>query len=271
MLLTFSEWVNVLTEAHDPQHVDENRRNRPSGNVGGAFGRSGRRPGGSMGTKGRGAGTYTHSRDQQRSLQGPDAYASQIAFGKAQEKKIFAAAAQSCGLRVTPGTPYEDQVLKIDGYWWPEGGGGKQPFSMKYRDTGDDVLFEVIKPYVADPILDAKNRLGRDVKPAGQPANQFNPASAQGPKYIMFLSRAGNKLSIIEAQPCYKVIQDMLEEINDRGWNQEARSQRKVHITSNGVMRLQTDSSSGVQKVMAYLSLRVAVPIFQCDVNINIE
>jgi hypothetical protein len=141
---------------------------------------------------------------------------------------------------------------------------------MKYRDTGPDLLFEVIKPYVTEPILDPQNSLGRDVKPKNGPANSFNPRPGRGPKYIFLLNREGNKLSIIEADPCYEIIGYMLHEVNDKGWNQEDGG-RKAHITSKGVLRLQKDGSTQVPKVMAYLPLTIAKPIFQCDVNVNIE
>lgn len=257
MLLKFSEWVNVLNESCDllsETNVEEGRNFRyQQGNTGGAFGKK------------KNVG-YTHSREDQRNLKGD--YSAQIAFGKAQEQKIFAAA-QSCGLKISPASSYEDRVLKIDGWWWPQEGGQKVAVSMKYRDTGPDLLFEVIKPYTTEPILDPKNFLGRDVKPPGGAANSFNANAPNGAKYILFLAKEGNKLSIIPAEPCYEIIGSMLHEVNDRGWNQD-KDGRKAHVTSKGVLRLQTDGSSGKIKVMAYLPMRVVTPVFQCNVDVSI-
>ncbi len=241
---TFLDWFN------------EGRRFQMKGPVGGAFGKP--KP-----FQNAEIGQYTHTRDQQRNLQGPDAYNQRVAFGLTQEQKILKAAKENCGIDISPSTPSEDKFQKIDGWWKKDN--TPVPVQIKYRDTGDDLLFEVIKPFTNMPILSNQNRLGRDVKPAGMPANQFDPNSRIGAQYIFHLNSSGNKLSIIETKPCYEIIYKLLKEIDAYGWS---NPYRKMHSTSQGVIRWQLDGSSGVQKIMAYLPVN---PVSQCPVDIKIE
>lgn len=54
------------------------------------------------------------------------------------------ASMNAAGIIVTPATAQEDQYQKIDG--WLDG----QSLQIKYRETGDDILFEVYKDWYKD-------------------------------------------------------------------------------------------------------------------------
>jgi hypothetical protein len=247
-MFTFNEWVDLL-EARRPVFV------------GGAFGKAGKKQVGIQ------KGAYTHSREEQRSLQGPQAYEKRVSFGLTQEDKILNAAKNNCKLNLSKSSDYEDKYLKIDA-WWSQDSGSKVPLQIKYRDTGNDLLFEVIKPYTNLPLLSPINRLGRDVKPPGKPANQFNPASTEGAKYLLHLNKEGTLLRILDLIPCYQIIHQMMQAVDQKGWSD---TYKKIYQHPNGaVLRWQIDASSHVQKIVAYIPPNATNVIFQCNVNIQI-
>jgi len=81
-------------------------------------------------------------------------YDSRIADGKAVEKKIISAL-RSNGIKVEDPTAHEDMHDKIDG-WFVYKDGTRHSVQIKFRESGDDILFEIIKNWDA-------NIIGRDL------------------------------------------------------------------------------------------------------------
>jgi len=79
-------------------------------------------------------------------------YADRIAAGKATEKVILDALRKQ-GVVIEDATPEEDSDDKIDG--WIVKDGIRYALQVKFRETGDDILFEVVKDL-------EKNIPGRD-------------------------------------------------------------------------------------------------------------
>jgi hypothetical protein len=64
-----------------------------------------------------------------------------VKAGKKMEQRIIDSM-NSAGIIVTPATAQEDMYQKIDG--WLDG----QSLQIKYRETGNDILFEVYKDWI---------------------------------------------------------------------------------------------------------------------------
>jgi len=86
-------------------------------------------------------------------------YNTRVARGKGVEEKIKQALKDQHGIEIRDSKVGEERTLDkritddvddgIDGYW-----NGRDSVQIKYRDTGKDILFELIKPHKAEmPIL----------------------------------------------------------------------------------------------------------------------
>lgn len=255
-MLNFANWLENVETINEARGVT----------TGGAFGKA--KPKFRPYKSNIGIGQYSHSKQDQNTLS-PSQYAQRISFGLTQEDKIMKAA-QGCGMNISPSTPYEDKNLGIDGWWNVDG--KKLPVQIKYREKGQgDALFEVINPYVRDPILGPHNGLGRDVKyvPEFRASGlaKKGPNEPGGPKYILHLNPGGNLLSVIETAPSYSDILNMLRDIDANGWS---NPHKKIHTTPKGIVRWQTDASTGVQKLIAYLPVHNTKIIKQCQVDVQI-
>jgi len=69
-------------------------------------------------------------------------YGDRISAGKETEAKILNAL-RKMGQQISDPTPEEDKYKKIDGWWDLKG--TKRPVQVKFRETGDDILFELVK------------------------------------------------------------------------------------------------------------------------------
>jgi hypothetical protein len=69
-------------------------------------------------------------------------YGDRISAGKETEAKILNAL-RRMGQQISDPTPEEDKYKKIDGWWDLKG--TKRPVQVKFRETGDDILFELVK------------------------------------------------------------------------------------------------------------------------------
>jgi hypothetical protein len=223
----------------------------------------------------------------------------QVQFGKTIEGHILQQCVDVCGYDILPPTNEEDKYEKIDGWWdmvkWEhkkkksqapmlvakEGQPSHQvrrvPIQIKYRDSGDDVLFEAIKPWRTMPLFSRVNRTGRDVKPPDSPMSQWNIDDKKGPQYIFHLSRDGTMLTIAKLGSCYQIIDDLLKEIDQtKVWgnlDQYTVSPRMFAKNVNGAncqVRLQQDGTTRLWKVVAYLPFRALQGdiIDRCNVNI---
>jgi hypothetical protein len=79
-----------------------------------------------------------------------------VRIGKTKELEILQQM-QDQGFPITEATEREDKISKIDGWWLIKPGQPAAGLQIKYRETGDDILFEAI--------LDIENgKEGRDMR-----------------------------------------------------------------------------------------------------------
>lgn len=97
-------------------------------------------------------------------------YQSRIQAGKSIEKEVCDKMAQEFNWISTPSTSYQDKYEGIDG-WITETNGRKThlPFQLKVRKTGNDILWETIKPWnrnIVNYFEDANDQIytGKDMK-----------------------------------------------------------------------------------------------------------
>lgn len=83
----------------------------------------------------------------------PD-YTQRIQSGKHLERRILDAL-RNKGYRIDSPTAHEDQFDKIDG-WWVGTKGGRYPVQVKVRESGDDIIFEIVADF-------SRNIKGRDL------------------------------------------------------------------------------------------------------------
>lgn len=156
----------------------------------------------------------------------PD-YQKRISAGKNIEQKILNALRDK-GYKIEDPTPSEDMHDKIDG-WWINKKGTRFPVQVKYRETGDDIIFELVQDF-------STKNLGRDMK-------------TKAVVYIVTDTHRITRMFLVKpikekAQEITKVVLDALREnptqtaFSGKGW------QAKV----------QTDRAHGQRKLMAYLS-----------------
>lgn len=253
------------------KNIDEGRSFRQKGPPGGAFGKQR-----SLASQGivntdvpRIAGDYNHTRDQHQK----QGYNQRIAFGLTQEPKIISAA-KACDIEIIRATSEQDKFGGIDGWW--KVNDQLIPIQIKYRDSGNDIGFEILNPVVGFPLISSQNKLGRDFKFANQYVNfgtngprTPNTAFGKGAEYIIHLNPDGKKLTIIPTKPCYEIIFNMLKQVDEEGkWR---NNQSRNLTTSKGTLLWKVDKSNGVKKVLAYIPINAIGFTKQCDVNINIE
>lgn len=147
-----------------------------------------------------------------------------VQYGKSIEKQIFDNLVQ-CGMKLREPSVQEDKYQKIDGWW--ETPSGEKPIQIKYRDTGDDILFEVLLDY--DRGIPGRDMVGKAV-------------------YYAVLTRTGGNIvmvSVAEAKSLIQAAQDAADQegFDDRG-----------NFRYNGVMlRIRPDPRTGQDKLMAYI------------------
>lgn len=174
--------------------------------------------------------------DQSRSGLGTTSmdYQTRVSRGKGVEEKIKNALADH-GIAIVGSGDYQQDVigdidLGIDGYW-----NGKQSVQIKYRDTGDDVLYELIKPHnISDSLMVQYNKNpGRD--------------SRSEAEYYVVLNRTGDTIYKVPVKFLRVALQQAVREYGDKPLQRPWRS--KAGISLNPTM----DRRSGTPKVVAFI------------------
>jgi hypothetical protein len=152
-----------------------------------------------------------------------------VTYGKGIEKQIFDNLV-ACGMKLREPSSSEDMYDKIDGWW--DRGGNEEPIQIKYRDTGDDILFEVMKDYHRN--IPGRDMIGKAV-------------------YYAVLARTGGQIVIIEVAEAKQRIQDAMQAAEQEGFDQ-----RGNYRTRDGIMlRVRQDPQSGQEKLMAYIPVSI--------------
>lgn len=150
-----------------------------------------------------------------------------VNYGKGIEKQIFDNLV-ACGMKLREPSNSEDMYDKIDG-WWDQNG-NEEPLQIKYRDTGDDILFEVMKDYHQK--VPGRDMVGKAI-------------------YYAVLARSGGQIVVVEVAEAKKLIQSALTAVEHEGFDERGNYQ-----TSGGLMlRIRRDPRSGQEKLMAYIPI----------------
>jgi hypothetical protein len=147
-----------------------------------------------------------------------------VEYGKSIEKQIFDSLVQ-CGMKLREPSSQEDMYDKIDGWW--ETPSGEKPIQIKYRDTGDDILFEVMKDY-------RRGIPGRDMVGKAE--------------FYAVLSRVGGKIVLVSVAEAKKLIEEMKTRAEDEGFDQ-----RGNYRMGGAILRVRPDPRSQQDKLMAYI------------------
>ena len=168
-------------------------------------------------------------------------YDDRISAGKVVEHKIINAFRQM-GYNIEDPTSSEDRNDKIDG-WWIDKKGGRVSLQIKFRESGDDILFELVKD------LDRKIP-GRDIISKAA----LNLVVDRSGKARMFLTKPIKE----QAQ---KIVDVLLPIIS--------RDAGKGFWSGNGwEVRVQQDRAHGQRKLVAYFSPNLFSPLGEWDLKI---
>ena len=147
-----------------------------------------------------------------------------VQYGKSIEKQIFDSLVR-CGMKLREPSNDEDKYDKIDGWW--ETPSGEKPIQIKYRDTGDDILFEVMK--------DNKRGVpGRDMIGKAE--------------FYAVLSRVGGKIVLVSVAEAKKLIAQMQSRAEEEGFDQRGNFRM-----GGAILRIRPDPRSQQDKLMAYI------------------
>lgn len=154
-------------------------------------------------------------------------YDKRVDAGKRVEKKILDAL-RSKGIKIEDPTSNQDMIDKIDG-WWSGKNGQKYPVQVKFRQSGNDILFEVVKDF-------DRNIPGRDMKS----------------KSVLYLvSDKTGKTRLYHTDVIKKKAQEVLKIVQD-DLKQNPRQDR--WSGSGWEAKMQYDASNGNKKLMAYFN-----------------
>lgn len=168
-------------------------------------------------------------------------YDDRISAGKVVERRIIDALRQM-GYKIDDPTSSEDQNDKIDG-WWVDKKGGRVPLQIKFRETGDDILFELVKD------LD-RNIPGRDII---SKAALYLVVDRNG-KTRMFLTKPIKE----QAQKIVDVLLPLIRKDDGKGF-----------WSGNGwEVRVQRDRAHGQRKLVAYFSPGLFSALAEWDLKV---
>jgi hypothetical protein len=152
-------------------------------------------------------------------------YSDRISAGKVVEKTILDSLRQK-GYKIEDPTPAEDKEDKIDG-WWITPKNDRWPLQVKFRETGDDILFELVKD------LD-RNIPGRDI--------------ISKAKLYLVVDRGG-KARMFLTDPIKTYAQKIVAALVPVIRRDEGKG---VWSGNNWEVRVQTDRAHGQRKLVAY-------------------
>lgn len=151
-------------------------------------------------------------------------YDKRVETGKSVEQKIFDSLV-ACGMKLKPASNNEDMFSKIDAWW--DTGKGVSGLQIKYRDTGDDILFEVMKDV-------KRNILGRDM---------IGKAD-----YYAVLRTTGD-IVVVAVAEAKKIIEQGLKTVKQNGM----KDAKIPAGNSFAFFKIRPDARTGQNKLMAFL------------------
>lgn len=160
-----------------------------------------------------------------------------VLHGKERERQIANALKVQHNLPIADATEFEDKERKIDR--WLEYPGGRVALQIKYREIGDDLLFEVF-----DKWFDwdhSRNKSGRDM---------YGDAK----EYAVLLSDR-KTVVMVPTKLAKKVIGEMIALARSKGF-EDSYASKTFRYVVNGLtleLKVQKDPRDGRQKMIAYI------------------
>lgn len=160
-----------------------------------------------------------------------------VRHGLERERQIANALKVQIGLPIADASEFEDKERKVDRWLnYPE---GRVALQIKYREVGEDLLFEVY-----DKWFDwdhPRNKLGRDM---------FGDAK----EYAVLLTNR-KTVVMVPTKLAKDIIAKMIEVARSEGFEEGARS-NTLRYSVNGLtleLKVQKDPGDGRQKMVAYI------------------
>lgn len=191
------------------------------------------------------------SAEKRRNVNKHLSHGARVSFGTQMEKKMIDAL-KKLGINMEPAAVNQDMFDKVDAFWTTDQG-VKLPVQFKYRDSGDDILLELIKNWT--PAVFQKDQLvdtdftGRDM--VGKS------------KVYACLNRKGDVIRIRTTKEAKEIAKKMVQRLANEFKLMGNRSVK----TQYGEVKITRDPASGKEKVMAYINPSVFT--FSKDLNLK--
>lgn len=171
-------------------------------------------------------------------------YDQRVDAGKRVEKKILDSL-RAKGMKIDDPTSSQDMMDKIDG-WWLGKNNQKYPVQVKFRQSGNDILFEIVKDF-------DRNVAGRDMKS----------------KSVLYLvADKHGKTRLYQTEPIKKKAQEILKTVQD----DLKQNPRQDRWSGNGwEAKMQYDAAHGNKKLMAYFNPNSFNALATWDLNLYEE
>lgn len=174
-----------------------------------------------------------------------------VAHGLERERQIAEALRKQAGLPIVDSTGYEDKDRKVDR--WINYPDGRIALQIKYRETGEDLLFEVFDRFNG---WDATgNKVGRDM--VGDAA-----------EYAV-LMQDRSTIVMVPTELAKKVVNTMVDAARTHGWTVMGPFGGTFKYFANGVkleLKVQRDPGDGRSKMVAYIPAQYFIAESQAKV-----
>lgn len=171
-------------------------------------------------------------------------YNQRIEQGKRIESKIIFAL-RAMGFHIDDATAHQDMHDKVDGFWIDKKG-TRYPFQIKWRQSGDDIIFELIQNMVT-------GNEGRDYKSSAQ---LYIVADTHG-KTRMFLAKPIKEKAKSVLASVQSDLKKNPQQFNFQGYGWE--------------VKIQFDRADGHKKMVAYFSPELFEPLAVWRLNLYEE
>lgn len=161
-----------------------------------------------------------------------------VQHGKERERQIARALKEQAGLPIQEASDRDDKDRKVDR--WIAYPTGRVALQIKYRETGEDLLFEVYDKWFGWD--HPGNKLGRDMQGIAK-------------EYAVLLQDR-KTIVIVPTEQAKAVINGMVEAAQSVGWTQETITGKTLRYFSRGSrleLKVQRDPGDGRQKMVAYI------------------
>lgn len=161
-----------------------------------------------------------------------------VRHGRERERQIAVALKDQVGLPITDATEFEDKERKVDR--WIDYPSGRVALQIKYREVGEDLLFEVYDKFFGWD--DPKNKLGRDM---------YGDAK----KYAVLLADR-HTVVMVPTQLAKDTVAKMTKKARKEGWTVHGAVSSTLHYYAHGLkleLKVQRDPGDGRQKMVAYI------------------